>query len=345
MNHLPVRYLVLWLTTACNLHCLYCYRKKDDRAVMSKEVALSALSLAAQSGLPFHIQLAGGEPTLEPDMIEFVGRTVREARWPATLAVQTNGTILDRNMVGLFRRYNIAVGVSLDGPPDVQEALRGMSGATFRNLSMLQKEGLPVRVTTVLSSINAPRLYDLVLTISGFNNIRGVGFDPLVMTGKAQTRPELLLPMESVRACIQDFMEALEQIKACRNLSLEWREMQVIHRALSEKILFRPYCHACRGESLAVHPNGEVYPCGQTIGDPEMAMGTVDAVDRNKLAACYQGMTLRGDCSSCPLENHCPGDCPSRLRYNQSSLVPTMCTLYRTVAEKLIKKTSERSVS
>jgi len=345
MNRPHVRYLVLWLTTACNLNCRYCYRKNDAHAAMSKDVVLAALSLATRSGLPFHIQLAGGEPTLEPDMIEFVGRRVLEDRLPATLALQTNGTLWDRKMVDLCRRYKIAIGVSLDGPPDVQESLRGRSGATFRSLAMFEQERMPVRVTTVLSSINITRLYDLVLTLSGFNNIRGVGFDPLVMTGAAQERTDLLPSAANVRAGIRDFMEGLEQIKACRNVSFEWREMQVILRALTEKRSFRPYCHACRGESLAVHPNGEVYPCGQSVGDPVMSVGTVDAIDWNKLVSCYQGITLRGDCPSCPLKNRCPGDCPSRLRYNQSSLVPTMCTLYRTVAEKLIEKTSERSVS
>jgi len=116
MNYPPARYLVLWLTTACNLRCRYCYRKEDDHAIMSKEVARTALFLAAQSGLPFHVQLAGGEPTLEPDMIEFVGRTVRDAHWPATLAMQTNGTLWERDMIELCRRYDIGIGVSVDGP-------------------------------------------------------------------------------------------------------------------------------------------------------------------------------------------------------------------------------------
>ncbi len=155
MNYPPVRYLVLWLTTACNLRCRYCYRKEDDHAIMSKEVARTALFLAAQSGLPFHVQLAGGELTLEPDMIEFVGRTVRDAHWPATLAMQTNGTLWERDMIELCRRYDIGIGVSVDGPPDVQEALRGMSGATFRSLSLFEKKHMPVRVTTVLSSLTS----------------------------------------------------------------------------------------------------------------------------------------------------------------------------------------------
>lgn len=345
MNGSPIRYLVLWLTTACNLHCRYCYRKEDGCVAMSKDVVRAALSLAAESGLPFHVQLAGGEPTLEPDLIEFVGRTVREARWPATLALQTNGTLIDRHLIGLCRRYDISIGVSIDGPPDVQDNLRGMSGALFKGLSLIEASGMPVRVTTVLSSVNVRRLRDLVLTLAGFGNINGVGFDPLVMTGSAKEKPDLLPSAEAVREGIRDFMGALEQMNIYRGTSFEWREMQVVRRALSGKVSSRAYCHASKGESLAVHPDGKVYPCGQAIGDPDMTAGTVHSIDRTRLLSCYEGITLYGDCSSCPLENRCPGDCPSRLRYNKSSLVPTMCTLYRTVAEKLMEKPSERSVS
>lgn len=344
MKHPNVRYLVLWLTTACNLHCQYCYRKGEAHAAMSKDVAQAALSLAAASGLPFHVQLAGGEPTLEPGLVEFVGRTVRQAGWPATVAIQTNGTLIDRVLLDLCRRYDIAIGVSLDGPPDVQEALRGMSGATFRGLSMLEKEGMPVRITTVLSSVNAGRLYDLALSLARFNNIKGVGFDPLVMTGRAQIRPDLLPSTEAVYTGVQDFMEALENIKGYRTNSFDWRELHVVRQALSEGVSSRPYCHACKGESLAVHPDGKAYPCGQAIGDPDMAAGTIDAVDWTRLHTCYEGMELRGDCSSCPLAGRCPGDCPSRLRYNQSIVAPAMCTLYRAVAEKLTREYSKRSM-
>lgn len=343
MNRQPVRYLVLWLTTACNLRCRYCYRKDDTCMAMSEDVALAALSLAAASGLSFHVQLAGGEPTLEPDMIEFVGRTVREARWPATLAVQTNGTLVDRHLVKLCRRYDIGIGVSVDGPPDVQEELRGMSGATFRGLALLEASGTPVRVTTVLSSVNVGRLYDLALLLARFTNIRGIGLDPLVMTGRAEGKCHLHPSAVSLRSGVEELLMALEYMKDTYAVSIRWRELEAVRRALVEGESARPYCHACCGEGIAAHSDGSVYPCGQAIGDPDLAAGTVDAVDWERLRTCYQGLTLNGSCSSCPLENRCPGECPSRLRYNNGIVPPAMCTVYRTIAESLTRKHTNRS--
>lgn len=345
MNQQSVRYLVLWLTTACNLSCRYCYRKESAPATMSREVAREALALAAASGRPFHVQLAGGEPTLEPGLIEFVGRTVREAGWKATLAIQTNGTLVDHRLVDLCRRFAIAMGISLDGPPAVQESLRGRSGATFRGLYLLEAEGIPVRITTVLSAANVCRLADLALSLSLFPNILGMGFDPLVMTGRAQTSEDLLPSPEQVRTGVQKLMKALEQMKRHCKSSLEWRELQKVRHALAKVAEAGPYCHACLGESLAVHPDGRVYPCGQTVGDPEMNAGMIDSVDWASLRTCYQGLRLRGACSSCSLEGRCPGDCPSRLRYNQGGAAHTMCSLYQAIAEELIGNPTERSVS
>jgi uncharacterized protein len=340
----PVRYLVLWLTTACNLRCQYCYRHPEAPKAMPRDIALAALSLAAASSLPFHVQLAGGEPTLQPGLIEFVGRTVREAGWPATVAVQTNGTLIDAALIDLCRRYDIGMGISVDGPPDIQEQLRGRAGDIFRGLALLAQAAVSVRVTAVLSSVNAVRLYDLAVTLSRFANVRGLGLDPLVRTGTALSTPDLFPQADTIRSGVRAMCEAVEQMNKCHGRRIEWREMEAVRRALSGQGISRPYCHACKGESLAVHPSGAVYPCGQTIGDPHMAAGTVDSVDWERLRTCYQGLQLRGDCTTCPLAGRCPGDCPSRLHYNNGSGTPAMCIVYQAIAEMLTGKPAGRNM-
>ncbi|GAE72639.1 hypothetical protein JCM18916_2089 [Cutibacterium acnes JCM 18916] len=52
---------------------------------MPVEVADTALDLVAEgvrtTGQPAHVQLAGGEPTLVPSLIEHVAKRVVEIRW------------------------------------------------------------------------------------------------------------------------------------------------------------------------------------------------------------------------------------------------------------------------
>jgi len=154
---MTVRYLVLWPTAACDLACPYCYRRNRRGGRMSIEVADAALDLVADgvrgTGRPAHVQLAGGEPTLVPDLVEHVARRVAAIRGGrVTCGIQTNATHLDGDMVAMLRRNRVRVGVSLDGPPQVQEQARGSAASTFRGLLELARADVPVRVTTVLSA-------------------------------------------------------------------------------------------------------------------------------------------------------------------------------------------------
>jgi uncharacterized protein len=74
----------------------------------------------------------------------------------------------------------MAVGVSLDGPPAVHEQQRGMAAETLRGLKLLEREGIPFRVTTVLTQTNVRVLDRLVLTLAGFACAGGIGLDLLV---------------------------------------------------------------------------------------------------------------------------------------------------------------------
>jgi len=328
-----IRYVVLWLTTACNLRCAYCYRGDPPASTMSLEVARWALELAAASGLPFHVQMAGGEPTLEPALIDAVGRMVRGAGWPATLALQTNGTLMDPHLVECCRRHGIGVGLSLDGPPAVQERIRGGARATFKGLELLARRDVPVCITTVLSSANVEHLGELMLTLAAFPNVRGVGLDPVVLRGGALQLRDATPAEPALRSGVRAMQAMHTRVNRLRDTPITWREREAVSKAVAGRNSENVFCHACRGESLAVHPDGSVSPCGQTAGDPAWSVGTVDRVERAKLISMYRGVRLQGPCESCPLEGRCPGDCPSRLAGNSGEPFPAMCVIYRTILE------------
>ncbi|MBP8646197.1 MAG: radical SAM protein [Syntrophobacteraceae bacterium] len=335
MRSNPIRYLVLWLTTDCNLQCAYCYRGEPPSRSMPVEIARSALELAAASGLPFHVQLAGGEPLLEPQLVAILAEMVREAGWPATLAIQTNGTMLDGCWIELCRRYGIGVGVSLDGPPAVQEQVRGGAAATFHGLRMLSEASLPVRITTVLSTANVLRLKELILSLAVFPTVEGIALDPLVLRGRAVQAQGLVPSNFSIGQGIRSMLTSLKLVNTLRTQPIRWRELDAVERALRGDRPSRAYCHACLGESLAVHPDGTVYPCSQVVGDPAWAVGTVESVDWRKLRNAYHEVKLRGDCDLCLLDGRCPGDCPSRLLSNRGLSRHVVCAVYQAIAELL----------
>jgi uncharacterized protein len=331
----PLRYLVLLVTTACNARCAYCYRDEEAPREMTPEIAYTALSLAARSRAPFHVQLAGGEPTLAPDLVERVGARLRETCASATIALQTNGTRVDSRLTEMCRRYRIDIGISVDGPPETHERLRGKASAVFRGLAFLAEAGIPVRVTTVLTRVNGDHLARLALTLASFQNISGFGLDPLVGKGRAVLNEYLFPDKNQVMSGIRDLTNMMLILEKNHRSRLRWRELDAVRSVLAAAAHERDYCHACLGESLAVHPDGTVYPCAQTVGDPSAAVGTVFNVDWDRLRGFYRDVRMKGECDDCPLSGHCPGDCPSRLRYNAERKDTVMCTIYRTIATEI----------
>ena len=333
------RYLVLMLTEACNLRCVYCYRGEPGSSrPMSREVVARSLERAAGSGLPFHVQLTGGEPTLEPALVEWVVSLVRQKGWPATIGLQTNGSLLDRSMVRICRHYDIQVGVSLDGPPDVQERMRGGAAATFRGLQLLCEHEVPFRVTTVVTGQNIRTLGRLALLLGTLPTARGLGLDLLVSRGRALAGGRVTQPTApELKNGLQRLSQTLNWINENRTHPVRLRELELLQRAAAGEGR-RRFCHAATGEAMAVLPDGSVYPCAQTAGDPGFACGSVTAPGAPDLVCLGGGRPADERCRDCSLAGFCPGDCPSRQHYNDAPDAGLACVMYRTLWAEFSKR-------
>lgn len=165
------RLAVLKICSRCNLNCSYCYMYNlGDRTALQQPKAMPdavidataerCLTHAAERGLDrFRFVLHGGEPLMAGrkkvqrliDAASNLGRTTGVA---ADFAVQTNGILLTEEWCRFLSDLSVSVGVSLDGPRDVNDRQR----ITHR------KEGS----------------YDL--TIAGWNLARSHGLRPSILT-------------------------------------------------------------------------------------------------------------------------------------------------------------------
>lgn len=330
-----VNYLILVLTTRCNLCCRYCYHGNPvQRRDMKPATLKRALQLAAVGTGPLHIQLTGGEPCLVPGLVEKAGRLAQTLSRPWTLGMQTNATCLNPQVIGLIRRFGLQVGVSLDGSPRMQETLRGRATECLRGLMLLEQERVPFRVTTVVSNENVGQLDRLAWLLSAFRQARGIGLDLLVTRGNAAARADRPAPAEPANLArgIQGLVKALTAINRQREVPLHLREWDLVRRMLTRTHGQRErlFCQAAMGASLAVHPDGRCFPCSQSLGDTRFATAMGETPLRLPVVSLR---TTRDDCDGCPLKNRCPGDCPSRLFYNPPAVRSLACTLYQTLAE------------
>ena len=185
MENRPIKYLTLSVASRCNLACRYCYRGESGNEVMKLEWARTAIDLAAAGGEGFHLQITGGEPLLAWDLVREILKYVRDENINASIGLQTNGTLIDDEIARALLKYNVQLGVSLDGPMNVHNTLRGQAEATLNNLALLTDCNVPFRTTTVVSASNVDVLGKTALLLAAFPTVQGMALDLLVRKGGA----------------------------------------------------------------------------------------------------------------------------------------------------------------
>lgn len=320
-----LRSLTLAVTSRCNLNCTYCYH---DCSTVGKDMGGETLDQAmklANQDPPCHIQITGGEPTLVPEAIERIAWHANRMKKRPKLAIQTNGTLLSSDQIKLFQTHNLQVGVSVDGPPDLHEQVRGSATATLRGLALLEAMGVDFGITAVVTRFNVLHLDKLALLLANFHRARGIGLDLVIGKGRAGVSPPLSPSPQDLHHGVSALVSTLELVNSRRRLPIHLRERDLCGDAPPE----RRFCHAAAGKSLAVDWDGKLYPCGQTMGDDRFGFGTLTNPEfptSNPLANDRIHSTA---CPECDLRQGCPGECPSRLHYNCSARSQLACTLYR----------------
>lgn len=338
--------LSLVLTTRCQLRCSYCSQGEALPAQdMSPEILRKALHLAGWGTKPLHIQLTGGEPSLVPGLVRLAVSEAKRIARPLSIAIQTNGVQLDIDMLRFWKANGLQVGVSLDGTPRIQETVRGHAGATLRGLLLLEREGIPFRVTTVLSTVNVQELDRLAWLLASFDQACGIGLDILVRHGRAARSAQVAPPdVDALASGIQRLLFTLEAVNRQRRIPVRLRELDLVRHCLQQQgkqVRSKTFCLAACGESLAVAPDGRLFPCAQVLGNERFAAGTVDAPKLIPDFPVRSLSALREDCSACLLKRNCPGDCPSRLSHNPEEERLLACTIYRVLADHLHCTTTE----
>jgi uncharacterized protein len=127
----PIQEIVLKIATRCNLNCTYCYEynlgdvsfKNQSKFFNSQLISSLAKRInehCEEFALnEFTIGIHGGEPLLmAPIEIENLLESLMKGLNPKlriNFAIQTNGILLDKFYIEIFKKYNVKISISLDG--------------------------------------------------------------------------------------------------------------------------------------------------------------------------------------------------------------------------------------
>jgi len=244
-----------------------------------------AIDIVAECFSSFKIQFTGGEPLLNLDLIETAVDYLGEIGIQVPCQIQTNATLINPDVAGRLKSLKIGIGVSLDGPPSVNDPLRlfssgrGSTRSTLAGIIALRDEGIRIGTTSVLSRANAGALAELVDLLSYLGNVEGIAIDFLRRAGRGENsmQPDAAIAARGIEAAIKR-ADGLAQMGGSL---VRFRELERMRRTLDEgrKRLHHCYFDACR--SIVVMPDGGAFVCPSML-HPQLRLGNIEEPDFTK---------------------------------------------------------------
>lgn len=245
--------LVIQASPFCNINCDYCYLPdRTSTARMEFDVLRNIMQKVADSGIAeheFEILWHAGEPLAVPqkwyeEAFEIID-SYQSLRGKISHTVQTNGTLINDKWCEFFKKHQVNVGVSIDGPEFIHDAHRvnrkgeGSFKRSMAGAEKLKQHGIGFGVVAVISdkSLDHPEeIFDF------FNNagIQGVGFNIEEVEGVNATSSLGIGSEQDQR--VDNFLKRVYQLNKSKGFPLRIREFE-----LARNKIFDPYTGGCSG--------------------------------------------------------------------------------------------------
>ena len=311
-------------TLRCDQACSFC-GSRAGRHVPYEELSSDELRdifaqlvrLGAES-----ITLIGGETYLREDWLDIIG-AVHTLGVECTLI--TAGGAVDERVAQRAREAGLdRVAVSLDGPADIHDKLRGTAGSydrAHRAIEAFRRAGVPVGCNTQLNASNWRELPVLADVLLG-KGLYGWQLQLMIPMGRASTAKSLwiqpydLLEMIPLVASVIDYCDAKGlRVNAACNLGYFGPHEHSLRKFTSEQ----GYTRGCGAgvSMISIDSAGNMAGCAaldaretcggnvriQSIvdcweGAEELRLGLVRNPTWGYCAGCYYASMCRGGCSA-----------------------------------------------
>lgn len=240
-KNLPER-LILFVTTKCNLRCKHCFfsyaLNKEVQELKPKDVKKI---MDNYSGSLKNIIITGGEPFLNENLVDIVSNLKSDS-----VSIPTNGNcpdlILEKTeeiMKKIKTVGKVNISVSLDGPENIHDNIRGVKNShkkaleTFQGLKKLENKypDLSAGFGATISDLNIDFLEEMAEF--AWNLGEKSGFQ-LTRSVKQSNLPQDLrmdaFPLDEPSTMSNDFLgKIIEKINVIKNISFRNLAMDLKH--------------------------------------------------------------------------------------------------------------------
>ncbi len=323
----------------CNLRCRYCYYTEKSGLYapgvsdnMSDEMLELFVRqyLEAQTTPEVLFTWHGGEPMLRP--IAFYRRALALQRRYARNrhvdnCLQTNGTLITEDWCRFFRDEGFLVGVSIDGPRDMHDAMRGHTfDKVMRGIELLCRHGVEWNAMATVNSLNASRpvaFYRFFRSI----DCRYLQFTPVVERIAADGSDRLLAGTEDGGSLTPESVSSAQWGEFACAVFDEWIKadvgqvfVQLFDATLANWVGVAPgVCSLAPecGQAAVMEADGTLYSCDHFVF-PQYRLGNIR---RDSVTAMMYGRAqtafgqakrtlLPRQCRECQWLFACNGECP-----------------------------------
>jgi uncharacterized protein len=307
------------LGVRCNIGCEYCYQEPQrDAGNFGGAYDLDAMKRAIEK----HQQsftLFGGEPLMLP-------LSDLEDLWAFGFArhgengVQTNGTLIEDSHIELFRKYSVRVGISIDGPGELNDArqagsqlrTREMTRRTEVAIAKLCAAGMPpgLIVTLHRGNATAEKLPVMNQWIQGLDRdgIRTLRLH-ILEVDKHHVRSKLALTDDENVAAFLNFVRLEEDLATIRFDIFSDLKKMLLGRDDQTSCVWRSCDPYTTGAVQGIEGRGQSSNCGRTNKDGVDFIKT-DTPAFERYIALYHTPQAANGCNGCRFFLMCRGQCP-----------------------------------
>lgn len=323
--------VIFRISNACNLDCTYCYdknnhkhiNKENENILNNMDIIINNLSkLCYNKDTVSKIIFHGGEPLIiNADIYEMLIQRILKEIPNVKFSIQTNGTLMTQKHMEIFKKYNVKIGISLDGYNEEMNCCRIYSDGTnsfntvMKKIRQLKEENIDYGIIMTLSNGilgHEKELYKFISENKIRCNIRPAfscgSEDYTVMNSKQY--------FEFFRNIFDIWIEDKEGI--------ELTQIREIYEQFAK--VLKPNCRIgdcatsgnCFLNFISLDVEGNLYSCNRTYNNKNFYYGNINQISienlmekMNSLQKRRRSYILSSHCKECEIFEECNGGCPA----------------------------------
>ena len=303
----------IFMTTACNARCDYCFEKDFKKTSLTKETInkiIQFIKNSSRNSKHVHVEFFGGEPLLYFENIKYISKELIDFcdsnKIKYTSNIITNASLLSEEIVNNLKELNVVnVQVTLDGTKKEYERRKNYIEVydayelVLNNIEYALKNKINISIRVNFDKENFDDIINLLDNISYLNRYKTFNCYVMPIYSSNKRNKNVISSDEINNYFEKIFFYMIDKgyIKSEKYFRLN-------------KI--SNYCNAVKENSYVFYPDGNIFKC-------------THLTSKKDLGKKYSNIELKSKCNNCKYLPLCQGGCISNKNENSCSTNCYIC--------------------